>query len=146
MLLSLPMHRLGLSNPRAAPIARREPKTAFIGNIQDAEPARGYHPAKLMNPPISVVDDIYNDFDVLLEVKTNVKGNETEGRAILLSPAAARRLQQRCAINRQATAQSWRRHHRARSILHRRRNRRERWGFGRVRCQKMQRSEGNGGL
>ena len=45
--------------PMAAPIARREAKNVFIGNVQDSDLARGNDPSKLISPPISLVDDLY---------------------------------------------------------------------------------------
>jgi oligopeptidase B len=48
-----------LKQPVAAPVARREAKIVLIGNVPDSDLARGNDPAKLISPPMSVVDDLY---------------------------------------------------------------------------------------
>lgn len=56
----VPDHAAAISKqPVAAPIARREKRDVLIGKVPDSDLARGNDPSKLIDPPISVVDDLY---------------------------------------------------------------------------------------
>ena len=41
------------------PVARREPHSVSLGNVEDSDLVRGNDPSKLMNPPITMIDDLY---------------------------------------------------------------------------------------
>ena len=53
--MSLPVN----TKRRLPPVARREPHSVSLGNVEHSELVRGNDASKLMNPPLTVVDDLY---------------------------------------------------------------------------------------